>query len=138
MITKNGIVMISGEHINPGLSEQDFLRSFHNADPHFEGKNDGYTRYRCGGMLEDGLNCAFMLIFYNGILEWMICKPVWLAAPTTWHDWSETEERKIKALNDDLLKKYLGPPPYVYDWGTIESDYDARSGSSSIVIHYVI
>ena len=36
-----------------------------------------------------------------------------------------------------LLKHYLGPPPYNYEWGTIESYYDARGGSSSIVMNYV-
>lgn len=136
MIMKNGVITVSGEHIGPGLLEQDFLRSSLNAASHLEGANDGYTRYRGRGTLENGLSCFFTLIFYKGVLRLMTWKPVWSGTPTSWRDWSENEELKIKELNDELLKKYLGPPPYKYGWGTIESDYDARGGSSSIVISY--
>lgn len=47
--------------------------------------------------------------------------------------WSETRELARKKTHDNWLASQLGPPPYKYDWGTILSDFDPRSGSNVIV-----
>jgi hypothetical protein len=54
----------------------------------------------------------------------------------SWDNWSEEEEMRIKDKHDCLLKRYLGDPPYKFDWGEITSNYDPRSASSQIIIRY--
>lgn len=54
-----------------------------------------------------------------------------------WKDWSEENELLKKQIHDKLLIKYLGAPPYNYEWGTVSSSYDSKSGSSGIYIRYL-
>lgn len=54
----------------------------------------------------------------------------------SWEDWSEDFAKKDKDLNDGFLAKHIGKPPYKYNWGVIDSQYDPRSGSSVITIRY--
>ena len=69
-----------------------------------------------------------------------------------WSDWSEDEELARRAWHDEWLAETLGDawtnaPSEHYDlaskgqvrdfpWGRIWSDYDTRSGGSSITIRY--
>jgi hypothetical protein len=55
---------------------------------------------------------------------------------SSWDDWSEESEREKQRAHDAWLSAQLGSPPYTYGWGEVESTYDPRSGSSSIVIQY--
>ena len=55
---------------------------------------------------------------------------------TSWDDWSEEKELERKKFHETWLKSVLGDPPYHYDWGSVESHYDAKGGSSSISIKY--
>jgi len=137
VINRHGILHLNGENlIAPGLRETDFTRSSLGAAGRF-GANDGYSRYhRVSGALDNGLTCAATVIFYEGVLNSLSFAPLWPGAARSWAEWSEAGELRVKALNDQLLREYLGPPPYVYAWGTIESDYDPKSGGSSIVVRY--
>ncbi len=135
MLTKDGILIIGNEDtIKPGLLEVDFLASSLGAMTRFNGANDGYSRYSGSGPLEGGLICYFALYFYDGILDMVIWTPKWPGTGNSWAEWSEEEELRVKELNDRLLEQYLGPPPYSYAWGSIESDYDMKGGSSGIVM----
>lgn len=55
--------------------------------------------------------------------------------------WSEDiarEEQQKKAAQDAWLKNILNLiPPYNFNWGKIESLFDPRSCSSSVVVSYV-
>jgi len=53
-----------------------------------------------------------------------------------WEEWSEETEMIRKKVNDRWLRECLGNPPYEYSWGGISSEYEPRSGSSSIMIRY--
>lgn len=54
----------------------------------------------------------------------------------SWKDWSEAQQLQIKSINDDWLKSELGNPPYEFNWGSLRSVYNARDGSSYIVVSY--
>jgi len=58
------------------------------------------------------------------------------AIDSSWDNWSESREMECKELHDKWLKEKLGIPPYDFWWGTISSEYDPRSGSSTIVFSY--
>lgn len=53
-----------------------------------------------------------------------------------WTDWSEENEMQIKAEHDRLLAAMLGAAPHRFPWGEVVSDYDPRSGASTISIRY--
>jgi hypothetical protein len=55
---------------------------------------------------------------------------------SSWDDSSEESERERQGAHDAWLRAQLGPSPYTYAWGAIESAYDPRSGASAIVIQY--
>ncbi len=51
-------------------------------------------------------------------------------------EFSEKDEKKRKGFHDGILNKLGIRPQERYSWGTISSDYDARSNLSSINIVY--
>lgn len=56
---------------------------------------------------------------------------------SNWEDWSEETEKEILKIQNSLLLKNLGSPPYNYKWGRIESLYDRRSGETGLIITYI-
>lgn len=50
--------------------------------------------------------------------------------------WSEAIERERKRIHDDWLRDTLGDPPYEFEWGKIDSQYDPRSCASDIIVLY--
>lgn len=57
---------------------------------------------------------------------------------TSWADWSKEKELQRKRFHESWLNKVLGNDryPYEYDWGSVESIYDGKSGFSYISIKY--
>lgn len=55
---------------------------------------------------------------------------------SSWENWSEEAEMTKLTVQDDLLTKNIGSPPYIFEWGSIESLFDKRSGDTGIVITY--
>lgn len=139
MITKEGVVIISREvALFPGLSENQFTQSSVGSCATSDGSNDGFTRYFANGYWSDAQPISMHLVFSKGVIKLVSISPKWPETPTSWSDWNEENQLRIKQRNDHLLREFLGPPPYKYDWGCIESDYDLRGGFSSIVIKYHI
>ncbi|WP_324027805.1 hypothetical protein QSV08_07620 [Maribacter sp. BPC-D8] len=52
-----------------------------------------------------------------------------------WGNWSKKKELELKETYDVWLNSKIGPKR-IYEWGSIASVYDPKSGSSSIVIIY--
>jgi hypothetical protein len=50
--------------------------------------------------------------------------------------WTEALELERKAKHDHWLAQELGNAPYLYNWGSITSDFDPRGCSSEIIIVY--
>ena len=51
-------------------------------------------------------------------------------------EWTEDLELRRKTIHSAWLESELGKPPYVYSWGQVVSDFDARSCSSEIIVVY--
>ena len=49
---------------------------------------------------------------------------------------AENDERRRKKWHDKWLHGQTGAPSHVYAWGEVSSDFDPRSGGSSIIIRY--
>ena len=56
----------------------------------------------------------------------------------SWEEWDEQKEREIKVLQDKwLLENFNIVEGKTFNWGTIKSLYDDKSGSSYISIKYI-
>jgi hypothetical protein len=80
--------------------------------------------------------CTVTLQFHGQRLQavsFVVVDPV---PPSSSEEWSIDEALATKARQDAWLAAKVGPPPYAYAWGVIESVYDPRSVSSSIFVRY--
>jgi len=50
--------------------------------------------------------------------------------------WTREHELERKALHDEWLRREIGDPPYLYDWGRIESELDEKGCVSEIIVTY--
>lgn len=55
---------------------------------------------------------------------------------SSWADWSEERELARKAFHESWLARELHLSPGYFPWGEIVSCYDAKGGSSFIIIRY--
>ncbi len=134
---KHGILVISGESIlHPNLEEASFVHSTLGSQARLLVTNEGFRTYGVDGILDDYVACNLTLTFHNGILKVATLVPRWPGSPTEWSEWNVDKELEYKEMNDRLLIRYLGPPPYQYEWGEVSSVYDAKSGYSAIVFRY--
>lgn len=54
----------------------------------------------------------------------------------TEENWTRKRELERKAIHDQWLREEIGPPPYRYSWGDIESLFDEKACVSDIVVGY--
>jgi hypothetical protein len=130
-----GEVNISEEKVYPGYTRTDFLKSFL------------YTQVIRELSYSDNIYILkpqtiesekfFMSICFHGEKLKYISLSIQVNDETPrWETWSKEKQLEKKELHNQWLKRKIGTPPYKYDWGEISSDYDERSGESSIWIQY--
>lgn len=74
-------------------------------------------------LFENGVVESFGVYFFDG--------------EEGWSSDTEMSEQKKKKDQDKWLKKNIGATlPYEFDWGSIVSLYDQKSGFSNIVVRY--
>ena len=98
--------------------------------------NEPYHSYSIGRHEIAGLDFYVVLYFYGQELEFIDMAHPAAQFGTSWDDWSEEKELKRKEVHDRWLIEQTGYASHVYEWGEIGSDYDPRSGGSSIIIRY--
>jgi hypothetical protein len=130
----------TGEFLLPGgtilsarLTRSAFLASAEGARAQVSVKNEPWCSFR----FEDDEDPLDIIVFFNG--EKLETVQVSLRDPkfgTGWENWSEEKELDRKRANDQWLREHGLAPEKKYAWGSVWSGYDARSGSSMIVIRY--
>jgi hypothetical protein len=136
---KNGTIYLEKYKINidPSFTHEKFCSSelFKKATPFV--KNPPYNSYR---LEEDvdflGEKFTMVLFYQNEKLNRINLSFYVLNNSLSWGDWSEEKELETKKRQDNLLKQIFGEPPYEYQWGSLESVYDKRSGSAHFIIIY--
>lgn len=51
-------------------------------------------------------------------------------------NWTRERELERKAIHDQWLLEEIGPPPYRFSWGEIESLFDEKACVSDIIVGY--
>ncbi len=122
----DGVISISDQlTIGPGFSFEQFQRT------KFYKKQDGIKMIDLDGPQRiDGRNYLVSLFFRSGIiyLVSLVCCD---------ETFSANEEKQRKRFHDHILNQLGLRPQERYSWGTISSEYDARSNLSSINMVYV-
>jgi hypothetical protein len=54
----------------------------------------------------------------------------------SWTEWNEAAQHQQGDLLHEWLDRELGAGPRQFDWGEVRVGYDARSGSSSVLVRY--
>jgi len=98
--------------------------------------NEPYHSYSLGEQRIASQPFFVVLYFYGQQLESINLAHSAEEFGTSWDDWSEEGELRRKQRHDDWLRGQTGHASHVYEWGEVGSDYDPRSGSSSITIRY--
>jgi hypothetical protein len=131
-----GELIVKNFALAPHLIKEDFIQSklFNEVkrENHY-----GYSRYELKTQMIVGEMWAIFLYFNRQqLLEMISLSLVGNETESDWEDWSEEKELEKKAKHDSWLMQRVGNPPYKYRWGDIASEYDSRSGSSTITIRY--
>jgi hypothetical protein len=126
------IIIPGGENIAPGASESQFLSTQTGRSAALVIDNGDYRTYRV-----ETRDLAALAYFHKGRLSSVDLVVTMPGDEAGWDGVSEVGEKKRKAKHDEVLRKFLGDPPYVYPWGKVESTYDARDVTSSVVVTYV-
>jgi hypothetical protein len=116
--------------VDPDMSRQAFLASGLGKDAEVFLANEPYMTYRIRP--EPGVTAT---VSFNGpkleSVSWLFDLP-----PDKEKEWTEGLEMERKQMHDEWLLRELGPPPYRYSWGEIESDFDPRGCVSDIILNY--
>ena len=98
--------------------------------------NEPHHSYSLGEQAIGGVTFYVTLYFFFEELESIELANASAEFGTSWDDWSEASEMKRKAAHDAWLIGQTGNASHKYAWGEVFSDYDVRSGGSSIVMRY--
>lgn len=123
----------SGFLIGPNLTKDVFLASAEGRMARMSVANQPFATYAFS-VNDDLGKFSVRLVFARQKVDTVsvaIC-----SSSRNWTDWSEENEMQIKAEHDRLLATILGAGPHRFHWGEVVSDYDPRSGASTIRIRY--
>lgn len=123
---RDGVISIADQlTIRPGFSFEQFQRT------KFYENQDGIKMIALDGPQKiDNRNYLVSLFFRNGtiyLVSFVCCDETF----------SAQEEKQRKQLHDHILNQLGLRPQERFSWGTIWSEYDARSNLSSINVVYI-
>ena len=146
--TKNGAVKLFEKNyiITKNTTKRDFLNSplQHDIKSQAEYEN-GHSNYSLNPFCIDMDNKSFACLIIYFYPDEKINMIDICISDTSEDEWNCEKETARKKLHDDFLKTILEEHSYVdsngnilykYDWGHICSEYDPRSGVSTININY--
>jgi hypothetical protein len=135
--TKDGSILIKNTHINSKFTKDKFLDSqLQNELKRLDTYPGGYFNYHLKPQKIEEADFLVTLFYHNNQLVMIALILVEENEVLRWETWSLEKEMHRKQKHDEWLFKIIGPAPYKYPWGLIESGYSKKSGVSNIVIRY--
>jgi hypothetical protein len=126
-------IPLSGTILSSRLTRSAFLSSIEGSQAKVHVKNEPWCSFR----FEESEDLLVVIVqFKDENLESINLSINDPKFGNDWKDWSEQKELGRKQANNNWLASHGFFPGKKYSWGSVWSDYDARSGSSMIVIRY--
>ena len=119
--------------VGPTLTREEFLRYSTGHSVLIE--NAPWVSYTLPQQSLADAQFAVVVYFKHERIESVELAHVFPDRDESWADWSKTTEMERKAFHDEWLNN-RGVTQDTYDWGTVYSDFDAKSGASVIVFRY--
>jgi hypothetical protein len=95
--------------------------------------NEPYCSFALPTVQFNNHTFAWSLWFCGSVLQRVLIQCADVEFGSSWSDWSEEREKSRKQLHDSLIRSLLGQD---FSWGSVYSDYDSKSGFSSIGVVY--
>ena len=128
--TDNGVITFASGIISRALSRSDFLKSPAGAGAEVLNINAVSATYRIHP--ETGVIASVR--FREDSLE--LVSLLFAMKDDTGVSWTREREFERKAIHDKWLLEEIGPPPYQFSWGEIESLFDEKACVSDIIVGY--
>jgi hypothetical protein len=125
-----GIVSFGSIILEKGDTREAFLTTNVGVSAQLVVENQSWSTYE----FSSDEKAFFAVQFKNGVIE-----QIYIAFALNGNDrntWTAAAEVSRKSLHDQMLRKEIGAPPYLFSWGRIESVIDPRSGASQIIVTY--
>lgn len=128
--TDSGAITFVSGRITPDLSRSEFLSTPVGTGAEALKINEPFATFRIRpetGVIasvrfrEDSLEMVSVLFEMKGESD---------------NNWTRKRELERKAIHDKWLREEIGPPPYRYSWGEIESLFDEKACVSDIVVGF--
>ncbi|HWH67939.1 MAG TPA: hypothetical protein VNT26_01030 [Candidatus Sulfotelmatobacter sp.] len=129
-----------GIRVGPALSREHFLASPLANQSRELVRNEPYISFTLSAVAFAGHSFAWSLYFRGSVLHRVSIECADAEFGASWSDWSEEREMARKRFHDSLLESALGQNwrRRTFSWGKVDSDYDAKSGFSSIGVTYAV
>jgi hypothetical protein len=135
--TSSGFINVTNTvAISPLVSIDTLINFFKtNASEKWDVRN-GWVHYYLKNFQIQQRYFFFDFMFFKNILSSVsFCFYNQLVKNVSWADWSEENELKKQLEYEAWLEREIGSARS-FEWGTINSYYDAKGGSSGIIIIY--
>jgi hypothetical protein len=142
-----GALILPGARIDRDLTRSAFLASPAGAKARCDDMRNGWMHFYPGVQTLNELVFGVRVVFEGERLD---SYALWLTDPrygTSWDDYSEERRLSMRDAHDGWLLAQLGPgeripsprgPELYYDfpWGEVWSTFDAKGGSTSIIVRF--
>ena len=119
-----------------GLTQTEFRSSILGVDAKILVKNGAYSSFTVSNCQNGAHRFSLSLFFLNETLDSLQLVLTVPELENLWTTWSKEKELQLKNLHDKWLASMKLKPKYKFEWGAIESNFDPKSGFSSITIRY--
>jgi len=123
--------------LSPGLKEEVFLLTPAGRSSELLIENANFRSYRFGP--REILACRFIvtvLFESSALVEFHLYPLCDDETVSDWNGFSEEQERRKRAFNDEWLTMILRGSRRTFEWGAVESVFDSRVGASEIIVRY--
>lgn len=132
------IYLPSGEvRVGPGLTKDRFEASSLMAESRESVSDMPWVTFELPIVDYQEKQFGWSLTFQDTILRNVSIQCVNAQFGCSWSEWSEQRERLRKELHDELLMGCLGADFTQFAWGSVQSIFDPKAGSSFILVTYV-
>jgi hypothetical protein len=122
--------------IGPNLTRTEFLAATWAGDAEDVVVNEPWHSWKLRGKyVAEAVSFIVVLYFHGECLKMIILGNADERFGKSWGDWSLENEMARKASHDQWLTSFLGSWRE-FPWGGASSEFDSRSGGSSIIIRY--